>query len=64
MGQALHAMGAIPIDRGNLEKAKESLAKAGEYITKNNKSVSIAPEGTRRRKNSFTEPRIAPLKKG
>ena len=64
MGRALLTMGAIPIDRGNLEKAKESLAKAAEYINKNNKSVSIAPEGTRRRKNSDTQPRIAPFKKG
>lgn len=64
MGQALHTMGAIPIDRGNLEKAKESLNKAAEYIKSKNKSVSIAPEGTRRRKNSDVEPRIARFKKG
>ena len=64
MGRALLSMGAIPIDRSNLEKAKESLAKAADYINKNNKSVSIAPEGTRRRKNSDTQPRIAPFKKG
>lgn len=64
MGQALHTMGAIPIDRGNLEKAKESLGKAADYIIKNKKSVSIAPEGTRRRKSSDIEPRILPFKKG
>lgn len=64
LGRALRAMGAIPIDRGNLEKAKESLSKAAEYINSKKKSVCIAPEGTRRRKNSDTKPRIAPFKKG
>jgi len=64
LGKALYCLGAIPIDRGDIEKAKESLAKAAEYINKQNKSVSIAPEGTRRRKNSDVQPRIAPFKKG
>ena len=64
MGQALHTLGAIPIDRGNIEKAKKSLDKAAEYILKHKKSVSIAPEGTRRRKNSDTKPRIMDFKKG
>lgn len=64
LGTALHTMGSIPIDRGNLEKAKESLNKAGEIIKTEKKSVCIAPEGTRRRKNSDEEPRIARFKKG
>lgn len=46
MGWFMHLIGMIFIDRGNSEKAKKSMRKAGELI-KNGRNVITFPEGTR-----------------
>lgn len=39
--------GSVAIDRENPEEAKKAIKRFGEYITKNNYSVLIFPEGSR-----------------
>ncbi len=56
--QGMRTVGMIPIDRGNSEKARESLNKA-IAILKNGVSVIIYPEGTRSQTGQ-----IKPFKKG
>lgn len=56
--QGMRTVGMIPIDRGNTEKAKESLNKAIK-ILQNGVSVIIYPEGTRSETGE-----IKPFKKG
>ncbi len=56
-GRALHSAGYIPVDRGNREKAFNSLKQAAEKIK--NKTVVIFPEGTRTRSG-----KLAPFKGG
>lgn len=46
--QGMRAVGMIPVDRGNREKARKSLEKAVDEIN-NGVSVIIFPEGTRTR---------------
>ena len=58
LGQAIWAMGMIPIDRGNRQKASASLHKAGERI-RGGYHVLIFPEGTRTHDGS-----LLPFKKG
>jgi 1-acyl-sn-glycerol-3-phosphate acyltransferase len=57
-GRAMKAAGMIVVDRGDSQRAIESLRRAGEQIA-GGVSVWIAPEGTRSR-----DGRIGPLKKG
>ena len=56
--QAMRTVGMIPIDRGNSEKARESLNKAIK-ILQSGVSVIIYPEGTRSQTGE-----IKPFKKG
>lgn len=57
--------GNIPIDRGNLKNAIESLKKAEKQIEVEKKKISISPEGTRRRKKSIgSVEQLLPFKKG
>lgn len=49
IGQAVWACGGISIDRGNLEHAKASLARAAQLIEKTQATVMFSPEGTRSR---------------
>jgi 1-acyl-sn-glycerol-3-phosphate acyltransferase len=57
-GWVLKAGAAIMIDRGDREKAKASIARAGETI-RGGRSVLLFPEGTR-----SAPDHVAPLKKG
>ena len=57
-GWVLRAGAAIMIDRGDREKAKASIARAGETI-RGGRSVLLFPEGTR-----SAPDHVAPLKKG
>ena len=47
MGRLMRFFGMIPIDRGNRERAVESMAEAAQMVRDKNKKVMIAPEGTR-----------------
>lgn len=58
LGQAIYAMGMIPIDRGNRHKASRSLQKAGARI-RGGFHVLIFPEGTR-----TSSGKLLPFKKG
>lgn len=58
LGQAIYAMGMIPIDRGNRHKASRSLQKAGNRI-RGGFHVLIFPEGTRTKSD-----KLLPFKKG
>ena len=49
--QILEISNTIPIERGNLEKAKKSLEFAGK-IAKKGINILVFPEGTRRRRKS------------
>jgi len=64
LGQYLKAIGQIPIDRENLSAAVKSLNDTGEMIRNEQKSVAIAPEGTRRRSKSGGPDQIQGFKKG
>ena len=48
----MRATKQIPIERGNLGEAIKSLENAGKMIKQEQRSIAIAPEGTRRRKVS------------
>mmetsp|Transcript_59987 Transcript_59987/g.68223 ORF Transcript_59987/g.68223 Transcript_59987/m.68223 type:complete len:300 (+) Transcript_59987:69-968(+) len=56
--------GHIPINRAKLSHAIMSLEEAGDKIVRDSKSVSIAPEGTRRRSPSLGSEHLLPFKKG
>jgi 1-acyl-sn-glycerol-3-phosphate acyltransferase len=58
LGQAIHFMGMVPIDRSNMHKATESLRNAGRQIRAGS-HVLIFPEGTRTRTGN-----LLPFKKG
>ena len=58
-GTAWKAAGHISIDRGDRQRAIESLRRAGEAIREDGSSVIIFPEGTRSR-----DGRLHPFKKG
>lgn len=58
LGQAIYAMGMIPIDRGNRHKASKSLREAGNRI-RGGFHVLIFPEGTRTASGT-----LLPFKKG
>ncbi len=58
LGQAIYAMGMIPIDRGNRHKASRSLRMAGDRI-RGGFHVLIFPEGTR-----TSSGQLLPFKKG
>eukprot|EP00828_Plagiopyla_frontata_P009827 TRINITY_DN15093_c0_g1_i1.p1 TRINITY_DN15093_c0_g1~~TRINITY_DN15093_c0_g1_i1.p1 ORF type:complete len:249 (-),score=31.80 TRINITY_DN15093_c0_g1_i1:151-897(-) len=62
-GKALYRA-AVPIQRDNLQQAIGALNSCVQEIVENKKAVAIAPEGLRRRHDSFTEPKILPFKKG
>lgn len=49
--------GHIPIDRTNKEESILSINLAADEIRKNNSSIGIYPEGTRRRRKSISHPR-------
>ena len=46
-GQAMRASGFIEVDRGNRDRAIESLRRAKDFMQREHISVWIAPEGTR-----------------
>ncbi|MDJ0841937.1 MAG: lysophospholipid acyltransferase family protein [Acidobacteriota bacterium] len=48
LGQAIYLIGMVPIDRSRLDKARESLRKAGVRVKKGT-HLLIFPEGTRSR---------------
>jgi 1-acyl-sn-glycerol-3-phosphate acyltransferase len=48
--------GHIPIDRRNKEESIRSINLAAEEIKRNNSSIGIYPEGTRRRRKSIGHP--------
>jgi len=47
LGQLAYLWGHTPIDRSNLDRAKQSLHRALEYVRKTGRSFGIFPEGTR-----------------
>jgi 1-acyl-sn-glycerol-3-phosphate acyltransferase len=58
-GWLMARWGNVPIDRNNLEQAKQDLAKAGEWMHREGIWMIVMPEGTRTR-----DGRVAPFKKG
>ena len=60
MGFLMHFFGMIPINRGNIEDAKQSLEQAGQKIVAAGNKVLISPEGTR----NPTPRTMLPFKKG
>tara|TARA_B100000579_G_C22723864_1_gene800792 strand:- start:259 stop:921 length:663 start_codon:yes stop_codon:yes gene_type:complete len=58
-GQAYQLSGHLLIDRGNRDRALNSMASAREVVKKNNMSLWMWPEGTRSR-----DGKLLPLKKG
>lgn len=58
-GQMGYMAGMIPIDRTNLESAKQSLDRAAHVAQHYGRSIAIAPEGTR-----STNGQLAEFKKG
>lgn len=64
LGLLLKISGAIPIQRENLTEAKKSLNIAAELAVEQDRSIGIAPEGTRRRSASIGPGHLLPLKKG
>jgi 1-acyl-sn-glycerol-3-phosphate acyltransferase len=59
LGHALRNLGMIPVDRGNLEAAIESVSEAGRRIVAEEATCMMAPEGTRSRRGG-----LQPFKKG
>ena len=47
LGRASQSVGSVYLDRGNRERAYESLQRAGKRIREENLQALIAPEGTR-----------------
>lgn len=61
----LKAHGTVPIDRTNLKNAIDSLSVAAEMVKKDQKSIIVSPEGTRRRSKSIGDgSELLPFKKG
>jgi 1-acyl-sn-glycerol-3-phosphate acyltransferase len=58
-GQGLRAVGHIPVDRKNSEKAIASIQKGAKQLAKNQQHVTFFPEGTRTR-----DGKLLPFKKG
>jgi 1-acyl-sn-glycerol-3-phosphate acyltransferase len=54
----------IPIDRGNLQSAIESLNQTASLVIEEDRSIGISPEGTRRRSPSIGPDQLLPFKKG
>lgn len=63
-GQVMKTIGQIPIDRANLTSAIETLNTTAHVATSESKTVSISPEGQRRRSNSIGPDQLLPFKKG
>jgi len=55
MGRVMRMLGFIEVDRGNKEKARESVARAAERIRNEGLCMWVAPEGTRSRKGGLQE---------
>lgn len=64
IGYLLKQIGTIPIDRANRDSAIHSLDDAAKLIKTQKKNISISPEGTRRRRDSITDPHVSDFKKG
>jgi len=60
----MKTLGQIPIDRANLTSAIETLNTTAHIATSESKTVSISPEGQRRRSNSTGPDQLLPFKKG
>ncbi len=58
LGQIMHSIGCVPIDRGDGQKAQEAIRKAAREV-QSGQTLFIFPEGTR-----SPGDRILPLKKG
>lgn len=57
-------VGQIPIDRDNLSRAINTLDDTASLAISEKKTISIAPEGTRRRSYSTGPEQLMPFKKG
>jgi 1-acyl-sn-glycerol-3-phosphate acyltransferase len=58
LGQAIHRLGCVPVDRENVQQAVRSLNQAAARV-RQGASLAIYPEGTR-----ATTPELLPFKKG
>lgn len=61
IGWCAYAWGHVPIERGNLEKARASLKYAASYIREYGRSLGISPEGTRSRSGRLLEFKKGPF---